>query len=424
MRIAFRRDIPAQAELFDDDDTRRIMLCGGYGSGKTALLVYKALKLSYINRGIAGGLLVPSFAEFKRDFLPMMLEVMQREVPGAVYTQSGKLGTHFTFPWSNAPLLVFSAERNIKGPNLGWGLVNEMSLISWDRIKQFLARRRLPNVPSPQIVFAGTPEDEYDWLETYIAKGTEKRSLKVRYVTSFDNPFNDANYADELLENLDEDEAQVYVYGRPGRIGSDYFFRKYTPLNNDFEVEYDSEMLVHASLDFNVGRMCCGFAHIFGDGRAKQIAYFDNLRITGSDADTEGMGKAIKQRYGIDNVLITCDASGKNRKTTGRSDVQILEGMGFKVRYSSSNPPIRRSQIITNSLLAKRHILVNPVTAALVKKDFLKVKQKADYEMDKSNLELTHFGDGVRYLVHHEFPNFLDHGREKRAQVLPMGVAA
>ncbi len=422
MRIAFRREIAAQVAIFDDDNTRELMLCGGYGSGKTGILVYKGLKLSYLNRGMPGGLLVPSLPEFKRDFLPMMLDVMEREIPGATYHQSGKFGAHFIFPWSKAPLYIFTAERQVKGPNLGWGLVNEMSLIKWERIKQFMARRRLPHTPCPQIIFAGTPEDEYDWLDKFIEKRTASGRLKVHYATSFDNPFNDADYGNELLENLDEDEAQVYVYGRPGRIGSDYFYRKYTPLRNDFAMEYDPDMLVHASLDFNVGRMCCGFAHVFGDGREKQVAYFDQLKIRGTDADTDGMAKAIKVKYGTENVLITCDASGKNRKTTGKSDVQVLESHGFKVRYSMSNPPIRRSQILTNALLSKRHILVNPLTCPDIKKDFLKVKQKADYAIDKTNIELTHFGDGVRYLVHHEFPNFLDHGRGKRAELQPLGV--
>ncbi len=421
MRIAFRRKIAAQVAIFDDESTRELMLCGGFGAGKTAILVYKGIKLSYQNRGFAGGLLVPSIPEFKRDFLPMMLDVFQREIPGATYHQSGKFGMHFMFPWSKEPLYVFSAERQVKGPNLGWLLVNEMSLIKWERIKEFLARRRLPHVPCPQVIFAGTPEDEYDWLDAFITKRTASGRLKVHYATSFDNPFNDESYGADLLENFDEDEAQVYVYGRPGRIGNNYFFRKYSPANNDFEIEYDPELLVHASLDFNVGRMCCGFAHIFGNGSAKQVGYFDQLKIKGTDADTEGMAKAIKARYGTQNVLITCDASGKNRKTTGRSDVQVLESHGFKVRYTASNPPIRRSQIVTNSLFAKRQILVHPTNCPDIKKDFLKVKQKADYDIDKSNIELTHFGDGVRYLVHHEFPNFLDRGKN-RAEILPLGV--
>ena len=423
MEICFQRGIKAQVEIFDDDVTNYLMMCGGFGSGKTSLLFYKGLKLSLMNQHKPGGLLVPTFAEFKRDFLPMALEVMTREIPGATYKSSGQFGAHFTFPWTRAPLYVFTAERPIKGPNLGYLLINEFSMIRWVRIWQFLSRRRLPGCIAPQTIFAGTPEDEHDWLDKFMAKHQATGRLKVKYATSFDNKFNAEGYAEDLLENLSEDEANVYVYGRPGRIGQDYFFHGYKPAFNNYAVKYDPEEKVHVSVDFNVGKMSAGLAHVYGEGKDKQIGYFGEIRPKNGDADTEELGRAIMARVGKDNVLITCDASGKARKTTGLSDVKVLAGMGFKVRYSTSNPRIRRSQIIVNSLFKRRRIFINPDACPLLAKDLLKVKQLADFEQDKSKPELTHFSDGLRYLVFHEFPDFLERDEDKRrAKVTILGA--
>ncbi len=416
-RIRFRRDIKAQAEAFDDDVSFYNMYQGGYGSGKTAFLVYKTIKLSWLNRNISGGILAPSLPEFKRDFLPMMLEIMMLEIPGAEYLSSGKFGMHFMFPWSNAPVYVFTAERPIKGPNLGWAVINEYSLMEFDRIKEMIARVRRKNTPVRQICFAGTPEDEYLWLEEFTAKHLKTEKLKLRTATSFDNPFNDENYAQDLLDNLDEQAAQVYVYGKAVRLGKDYFFYAYKPSVNDFPVQQIDGKLIHACVDFNVGRMSASFCHIIGEDRTKQAIWFDELKVKGITADTQELGEAIKARYGTENLLITCDASGKARKTSGLSDVKVLEKLGFKIRYKQANPRIRRSQLIVNGLLAKRKILINPDVCKFLKRDLLKVEQKADFEMDKSNLELTHMSDGMRYLCDWEFPDFLDRAMRDKYHV-------
>lgn len=421
MKLVFKRRIPKQAEAFDDITSLYNILLGGYGSGKTALLAYKAVQLSYLNRGVPGGILSPSLPEFKRDFLPLMEEHIGAQIPGMRYYVQGRYGIHFTFPWTKAPLFVFSAEKAIKGPNLGWVLINEPSLMPWSVIQQMIARRRVP-CPTPQIVFGGTPEDEYDWLDGFIERGTKAGNMAVRSITTLENPFNDPSYGKELLANMDEETAQIYVYGKPGRIGKNSFFYAYRPDLNDYPIERIDGELVHATLDFNVGRMSCGFAHVIGTGERKQIVYFDELVLLNKSSDTEEMGRAILARYNRTDVLVTCDASGKSRKTSGRTDVQILEGMGLKVRYSNRNPPIRRSQLQCNGLLAKRKILLNPKTCPGLRRDLLRIEQKGDFEMDKSNETLTHMSDGMRYLVYHEFPDYLDRSFRSRYSSQDMGT--
>jgi len=112
-----------------------------------------------------------------------------------------------------------------------------------------MGRRRVAGTPVKQIVFSGTPEDDYGWLEEFESRHFKSGKLVKRIATSFDNPFIDPEYAEDLLDTLDEDEAQIYVYGKSGRIGSDYFFYSYNPERNDYPVEHDEDKLVHATLD-------------------------------------------------------------------------------------------------------------------------------------------------------------------------------
>ena len=421
MRLPYERRIKTQAEAFDDDVTAYNMLSGGYGAGKSYWLFLKLLKLSALNPNAAGGLLSPSLPEFKRDMLPMMLEYLQAHVPQARYYSAGRFGIHFRFPWTRHPLFIFTAERPVKGPNLGWAGINEFSLMPKERIDEMIARIRV-ECPAPQLCFAGTPEDEFLWLEEFIEKHTASGKLKVRTVSTLENPYNAAGYGQGLIDNLDEDAAALYVYGKMVRLGKDYFYYAYKPTVNDFPVEYDPGELVHIGLDFNVGRMSAVCAHVYGDGDRKQIGFFDEIILKSHTSDTAEMGKAIAARFDKKNVLITCDASGKARKTSGLSDVKILENQGFKLRYRTANPRIRRSQLLVNGLLAKRKALINPAKCPTLKRDWLKVEQTSDFEQDKKHEELTHAGDGSRYLMDFEFPDFLDKDMRLRYAANKLGA--
>jgi len=52
-------------------------------------------------------------------------------------------------------------------------------------------------------------------------------------------------------------------------------------------------------------------------------------------------------------MVIYPDASGKNRKTSGKSDIDLLRNSGFTVRHQSSNPPVRDRVNAMNSAFKK-----------------------------------------------------------------------
>jgi len=50
-----------QKEFYEDLESRLLHLSTGFGGGKTYILVFKLLQLSYINRPHRGGIVVPDF---------------------------------------------------------------------------------------------------------------------------------------------------------------------------------------------------------------------------------------------------------------------------------------------------------------------------------------------------------------------------
>ena len=410
-RLDFNK-LPTQAKVYDDDTTKIIVQSMGLGGGKTYNLCMKALKLSYLNRNIAaGGILAPSMPDFKRDILPTFEEILEsRNIP-YIYRDSGKKGRYFQFPWTNKPLYIFTAEKPVAGPNLGYCLINEFSLIRYVRINEMMRRVRVKNCPAMQKILVGTPEDTHGWLEEFIdaQERVEKENpdtFKIHYGSSSENTHIDGDYVKFLEQTLDEKSLEIFRDGRIGRIGGDFFYYAYTDERCvDENVVFNSAEHIWVGLDFNFNNMSMSFSHKRGD----ELHIFDEKVLKG-DADTQAAADYIARVYGADNLTIICDSSGKNRKTIAdrngaRTDVKILRNAGFTVKYKPANPRLKKRQVHVNGMMANRKIRVNP-KCRLVILDFKKTRQKADYTKDEgSEHQFSHFSDGVDYVVDQLFEN-------------------
>ena len=116
----------------------------------------------------------------------------------------------------------------------------------------------------------------------------------------------------------------------------------------------------------------------------------------------------LANKYPKDRMLITCDASGKNRSTAAakgvQSDVGILRAKGFRVRYKTSNTALRKRQLLVNGLLHNSKIIVNPKCKRVIK-DYRFVKQDVstfEKVKDKDG-NLTHHSDGLDYVLDYEY---------------------
>ena len=404
---------PTQDICYNDVTTKTLMFSGGLGSGKTRYLCHKALKLSVLNRGFSGGFLVPSYADFKKDVYPTFSEIFHNfNMRENVHYWFHKTDKTYKFVWNKEPLYIFTGETSIKGPNLAYALINEHSSIQYERIKEMMRRVRVKAAPYKQINLAGTPEDVHLWLEEFL-EAQEKLnedtpgSFAVHYADTRENTEIDDGYRKHLESMLDEQSLKIFAGGQIGVIRSGnvfyYAFNKEKHVTD--QVKEQPNLTVYANIDFNVGLMSCTLVHIINTTKQKQVHVFDEiiLKNNGVDySDTYALGQALLDRYPKDRVLITCDASGAARRTTGTSDVIILQSMGFNVRYKASNIRMRKRQILVNGLMSKDGLLVHPKCKTTIR-DFLKVVQERDFTKSKNNPELTHSSDTLDYLIDFEY---------------------
>lgn len=392
-------------------------LMGGvyhHNSGKTHLMCRKALQLSALNRGFSGGLLAPTYADYKKDIYEEMIKILEDDlklIKGKHYEYHAT-DKVWRFCWNKKPLFVFTAEKPIAGPNLAYMLVNEFSLIPYERIKEALRRVRIKEAPRKQKGLFGTPEDVHGWLEEYVETMNRENELNpgsfaLHFADTRENIHLDESYRRHLETMLDDQALRVFAGGQIVRIGGNYFYYSFNPQINIKKCEYDPNLLIHCGLDFNVGMMSATFSHRkIEDGKDK-LKIFAELVLEG-DSDTPKMIKAIEARYPKEKILITCDASGNSRKTSGISDVQMLRSANLNVRFKAVNSELRKRQLNMNRLFSHEQIDIDPSCKRTII-DFKTVRQnKYDFSKDKKDPKKTHLSDGVDYVCDFEYPFDID----------------
>lgn len=415
-KIRFRRN--KHQKLFDEDTTsKHLFLSSGFGGGKSHSIVMKSFQLSKLNRGIPGGCVVPSIADFKKDLLPLYEEILDENRIKYKYHKTDKW---FLFPWSSGKMYVATAEKKLRGPNWGWAVINEVTLISQLRYRETLGRVRLPRAKYPQIASGGTPEGKSHWAyEDFVE--TPLKNSRIIYGDTRDNQRNlSEDYIPTLESSYDAVMLDAYLRGLFVNMKGNRFYYAYDPKRNDNkEIVQVPGLEVRVSLDYNVSPMVATLWNIIPvvSERGKQLVYpngqpilkaraFDQIVIE-DGAETQKMCRAFAA-YGLDpnTTTIYPDPAGRARSTKGPPDNEILKAEGWgKIKTRLVAPQFRKRQLAVCNLLMRGLIELNPVKCKALRKDLEAVEQDpATYEKIKDNPKLTHASDGMDYFIDIEFP--------------------
>lgn len=183
--------------------------------------------------------------------------------------------------------------------------------------------------------------------------------------------------------------------------------------------EYNPRLPIRVLFDFNVDPFCVGFAHSIPKQDTFRNPYtnihvFDELAVRNSN--TPEMCRAILKKYENHRagIIVYGDATGQSRHTqSSLSDYQIITDMfknipNLSLRIKSKNPDVKDRINAVNSILKSfngtRHLFINPRCKKIIK-DLLNVTYKEGTgDIDKTDLEQTHFTDGLGYYVEYEHP--------------------
>lgn len=387
--------VGAQYDFYHDDTTRFLHLSGGYGSGKTTVLAHKLLKLSILNAPYDGGLVVPTFADFKNDFLPVIEGILEDN--GIDFEYHGT-DHKFKFPWSKGFLRVFTADKKIRGMNVAFIGVNELCLISKERYLEAIGRVRIKQAKFPQVVSSSTPEG---YASPYYNIFVENpwRGSKILYMNTMENAHNlDPNYIQSLKDSYPKQLIDAYLHGLWVSLSGNRFYYAYSPDANDKINEPDWDNQFYCAMDQNVDPFCASIWQRVGN----KFLGIEEIKLSGGDGfRVENMTSALKARgYTGRNTIICPDPTAKNRSVNGAPVREILEREGYQVIMRNVAPRFRERNINMNKHFEKKLIEINPKTMTGLKKDLIAVEMdQVNFEKSKKNQELTHFSDGLDYFI-------------------------
>jgi hypothetical protein len=406
-------DMPYQ-EAFQESTKPKVYLSAGFGAGKTYSLIMKGFELMSVNAGLAGGIVAPTTKMYKRDVVPTIKDICRENHIRYSYNKSDM---QWFFPDSASTIYVFHGEDDgdsIKGPNLAWMLMNEVTLLSKRAFLMALARVRLKKAKRLQVAMSGTPES-FNWAYEYFIENP-RADTDLIFGDSRLNKHVASGYIDMLVDSYDTLMQQQYVEGRFVNMSGNraaWAFNRHKHTSKD--VHKVEGMPVWVSVDFNVSPMAATLWNRiplkmdFRTGQAIEhgLRAFDEICLESSN--TYELVDALKQKVNpeTEQVILYPDPAGAARSTKTRnvSDFDILKEGGFTNIKARSIISVKDCLNATNAMFSKEEILINSEKCRQLIADCEQcVLKEGIFEIDKSNPKRTHWLDGMKNMIQYEFP--------------------
>jgi hypothetical protein len=373
---------------------------GGFGSGKTAAAIARALalKIKFPKADIAYYL--PSYPLVQDIAMKRFPELCERkEWP---FKMRGGTSPHIEFP--NAGRIIFrslSHPESIVGYEVAHSICDELDTLPEDKARdawnKVIARNRQKIEGWPNsVAVATTPEGfrfVYDRWERNPAKGYVLFKARTK-----DNA---AHLPDGYIENLRNSYPtqllSAYLDGEFVNLTTGSVYNHFDRNRHRTDARIEPREPLHIGMDFNVNNMSAAVL-VLRDGQPRAVDELMGYR------DTPDIIRGIKERYEGHHVTIYPDASGASRKSVNASlsDIALLRQAGFTVLANSRNPAVKDRIMAVNLLLEKDELLVNPDRCPTLTESLERQAYNKNGEPDKDG-GFDHMNDALGYFIVYKF---------------------
>jgi hypothetical protein len=315
---------------------------------------------------------------------------------------------HFVSAASFILLRSLDEPERLRGTNLAWFGIDELSYASEDAWLRLEARLRDPKAQALSGFGVWTPQG-HDWIYRRFIKSPVAGYGCIR-ARPFENRFllmRTPDYYERLESSYDpkfyEQEAKgEYVNSRADRV-----YHCFNAAVHVIDSRYEPHLPLLWGLDFNVAPM----SSVIVQKKGQRLVVIDEIvldRATTNDACDE-----FRNRYRGHAALLEIfgDANGNSQHTTGTTDYTAMRNYlyqaGFRnvsYRVPKSNPPvldrIRKVNALLTNALGEVGLEVSSKCKELIK-DFEEVMYKpGSGVIDKGRDPLrTHASDALGYVI-------------------------
>ncbi|MHB8914401.1 MAG: terminase large subunit domain-containing protein [Thiobacillus sp.] len=377
----------------------------GFGSGKTAAGILRAIRLKFANPGGDVAYYLPTYDLVRMIGYPRFSEVLRNY--GVRYTLNK---AEHVINIAGKGSIIFRTLDNperIVGYEVADSIVDELDTLKTDDAtrawQQIIARNRQkkPRGALNTVGVATTPEGFKFCYARWKKEPTE--GYQLIKASTYSNARNlPDGYIDSLKRSYPAQLINAYIEGEFVNLTAGAVYPDFDrALNNTPETIAPGEDL-HIGLDFNVYN-CTAVIAVIRLGVPRILAELTKMRDTPHVIDT------IKQKYAGHKVSIYPDASGGSNKTVNAttSDLLLLQQAGFEVRVPSKNPFVKERVMAVNAMICnsvgERRLLINAVLCPVITECLEQQIYDKNGEPDKTEGK-DHAPDALGYLVHYRWP--------------------
>ena len=388
-------------KLLSSKVIRYIMLYGGSRSGKTTIAVYSIFvrACKYKSRHV---ILRYKFNHAKTSlWLDTIPKVLRTCFPSLSY--EFKNSDYYVLLPNGSEVWIAGLDdaarvEKILGKEYSTIYFNESSQIPWKSIQIALTRLAEKNDLRKKAYFDMNPPTKKHWSYWLFEKGLNPDTLEPveteKYGKILMNPMDnleniDSEYVTEILDKLSPDEKKRFRDGEFLDSGEGLVYHSFERSINVHVIDKSKKIgTVMVGMDFNVNPMTAVVGHYVD----KTFYVVDEIYLQNSD--TFQMANELIKR-GYKGAWIYPDSTGRNRRTSGKSDHIILQENGFVIK-PTSNPFVRDRVNNMNRLLHDGSIIIDPKCKKLIY-DLERVTWKGDDLDEGREKDLTHISDALGY---------------------------
>ena len=377
---------------------------GGFGSGKTAAAIARAMALKSHFRSCDIAYYLPTY--------PLVEDIAYRRFPelcerkGWAY-RLNKASSFIEFP--NAGRIVFRTMENphrIVGYEVAHSIVDELDTLTIDKAREvwnkIIARNRQKCGMANTVAVATTPEGFRFVYERWV-KNKAPGYVLYRAKTMDNAAHLPDGYIDNLRNSYPANLLMAYLDGEFVNLTAGSVYPEFDRALNASSEEIKPNETLHIGMDFNVTKMSA-IVHVLRNDEPHAVAELLDV------FDTPSMAKLIKARYkdAGHSVMVYPDASGNSRKSNNasESDLSILRQHGLSVCVNPTNPAVKDRVLSMNRMLhheGERKYRINPDACPHYVEALEKQAYDRNGEPDKST-GLDHCIDAGGYFIAYRYP--------------------
>ena len=378
---------------------------GGFGSGKSAAAMMRALALKFQFKQCDVAYYLPTY--------PLVEDIAMKRFPalcdanGWEYKTRGGASSHIEFP--GAGRILFRSMSNpmaIVGYEVAHSVCDELDTLPTEKAREIwnkvIARNRqkMPGNFPNTVAVATTPEGfRFVWERWVKNKAPGYELFRAK---TMDNAANlPPGYIENLRATYPTNLLSAYLDGEFVNLTAGSVYAEYDrALNATTETVKPGDTL-HVGMDFNVAHGAAVIHVLRGDDPFAVAELTDVF-------DTPAMIVLLKRDYPGHSIMIYPDASGNNRKSNNasESDLSLLKAAGFRVCVNAANPRVKDRVLAVNAMIHRggvRRYRVNPEKCPNLVESLEKQAYDKNGEPAKDG-GLDHILDAAGYMLVYRYP--------------------